>query len=184
MLKLKTKGLAVLSSGIALGGCGREYSRSAHSLSEHLSSAENGRASELVVPSVHWCGNNQEFKNALEESYNQFVNKLSQVCNEQNLKERSERRFACGENECMESITTGTSSDGRRLKIALYNVPFTGAIGLQMTWLQDHNYWNRTFPPLGANCVHASIFAETHLGLREKLVEKSFEARTNCSAPP
>jgi hypothetical protein len=133
----------------------------------------NGSAADLIIPHARWCGSDPDFEKNLEELQAQFVDKLAQKCNAQNAQERDAKRFACAVDECLESITTGTSTDTRRLRIEVYNNAFTGSVGLLISWSSDRNLWNRALPSLGANCIHSRVFAETHFDLRQRLREKT-----------
>lgn len=171
--------IALVASHVWVG-CGRTESPSEPLHTKTSQPKTSGNASDLLIPQARWCGNDPDFAKTLEDTYELFVEKLAQTCNAQNEQERAAKRFGCAQDECLESVTTGTPADTRRLRIDLYNNAFTGGVGLQVSWRADSPLWNRTLPSLGANCIHARIFAETHFGLMEKLREKSFEARASC----
>ena len=180
MNKLSLRIIIALMASHVWVACGRTESPSDPSHASVSQQHPKGSAADLIIPQARWCGSDPHFEKTLEEIFNQFVDKLAQKCNAQNAQERAAKRFACAPDECLESITTGTPADGRRLRIDVYNNTFTGGIGLQISWSSDQNLWNRSLPSLGANCIHSTIFAETHFDLRERLREKSFEARASC----
>jgi len=180
MIKLTLGILPVLVASHVWVACGRTESPSDPARTHIAQIHENGSAADLVVPKARWCGNDPECEKTLEETYQLFVDKLAQTCNAQNDRQRAAKRSACAVDECLESITLGTPADGRRLRVDVFNNSITGGVGLLVSWSADQNIWNRSLPSLGANCIHANIFAETHFGLRELLREKSFEARSSC----
>lgn len=181
MKNLTAMCFALLASGVVWNGCGRRDEPSAHIHTVQFKNSHPEEVQEWKIPAARWCGPDPDFQRAIEKSYDQIVERIALICGEQNREERLARRFACAENECMESITTGTRADGRRLKVAIYSLPQSGAVGLQLGWSREPDLWNRSLPSLGAHCIHASLFADVHFGLRERLFAKTFEAQSSCA---
>ncbi|MEY4064828.1 MAG: hypothetical protein RIR26_1036 [Pseudomonadota bacterium] len=181
MKNLTTVCLALLTSGVVWSGCGRRDEPSARLLTTQSQESNSEAMQEWTIPAARWCGTDPEFQRALQNSYDQIVEKIASICEEQNREERQARRFSCGQNECMESITTGTRADGRRIKVAIYSVTQNGAVGLQVGWSREPDLWNRSLPSLGAHCVHAGLFADAHFGVRDQLLAKTFAAQSSCA---